>query len=202
MDGVFFEQTNFWIEVHRAFGTIVRGEQLTEKYLNTDYNKLVEEVVNKLWKGKGATPYFNLINSTQYLLGIKELFAHIKSKGYITAIISASSIDLARRIQHDFGMDHLFANELIIRDNKVTGEFIWPVGVGGHKKAEILKNLCEDLNISTKEVIFIGDTKTDIEAAQIAGMSIAFNSKSIELKIVTTHIVDSKDLKDLIPFLT
>ena len=201
MDGVIFKDTNFWIEVHRVFGTIVRGQQLTDKYLYTDYNTLVKEVVTKLWKNKPADKYVKLVNSLEYNPGIKELFKHLKQKDYITAIISSGSIDLARRAQKDFGIDHLFANELIIRDNRVTGEFVWPLAAGQHKKAEILLSLCKDLNISPKEAIYIGDNESDIEAFQNAGLSIAFNSQSNELKIVATHIIDSNNLKDLIKFL-
>lgn len=201
LDGVIFKDTNFWIELHKAFGTLEEGKKLTEKYLYTDYDRLVEEVVVRLWKGRSAKPYFDLVNSLKYLPGVKETFRYVKQKGLITAIISASSIEACRRVDKDFSIDHIFANELIIRDGKVAGEFVWPIGAGKEKKAEIITDLCKDLEISPKECIYVGDHDTDIEAFKEVGLSIAFNSKSEELKKVATYVVDSNNLADIIQHL-
>lgn len=201
MDRVIFKDINFWMELHKKFGTLEQGIELTKKYLHTDYDRLVQEVVVKLWKGRDAKPYYDLVNSIEYLPGVKEIFDHLKTKGYMTAIISASSIDLARRVQRDYGVDYVFANELVIRDGKVAGEFVWPVGAGKEKKAQIIQDLCSNLDISPKEVIYIGDSDTDIEAFKEVGISIAFNSSSEELKKVSTHTVDSHNLADVIKYI-
>lgn len=201
MDGVIFKDINFWIELHKKFGTLEQGIKLTEKYLHKDYAKLVEEVVVRLWKGKNAKPYFDLVNSLEYVLGVEKVFKHVKKQDWISAIISASSIDIARRVQQDYGVDHLFANELVIKDGKISGEFIWPIGAGKHKKAEIIRHLCKDLGIKPKEVIYIGDSDTDIEAFREVGLSIAFNSSSDRLKKVATYVVESNNLADVLPYL-
>lgn len=201
MDGVIFKDINFWLELHKKFGTLEEGIKLTEKYLHKNYEKLVEEVVVKLWKGKDTKPYYELVNSLEYLPGVEKVFKHIKKQDWISAIISASSIDVARRVQQDFGVDHLFTNELVIKNGKVSGEFIWPIGAGNHKKAEIIRHLCKDLRIKPKEVIYIGDSETDIEAFKEVGLSIAFNSSSEQLKKAATHVVKSNNLADILPYL-
>lgn len=201
LDGVIFQDVNFWMELHKAFGTLEQGKRLTEKYLHSNYDKLVEEVVVKLWKGKDVKPYFDLVSSLKYLPGVRPTFRHIKNQGLITAIISASSIEAARRVDKDFGIDHIFANELVIRNGKIAGEFVWPIGAGKEKKAKIITDLCDNLEIPPKECIYVGDSDTDIEAFKLVGLSIAFNSKSEELKKVATHIVDSKNLSDIVKYL-
>jgi len=201
MDGVIFKDVNFWMKLHKKFGTYEQGKALTATYLHTDYDNLVEEVVVKLWKGKDAGSYWELVDSLEYLPGVQEIFEYIKKNDLLSAIISASSIDVARRAQRDYSVDHIFANELIIRNGKVTGEFVWPIGAGKHKKAEIIRHLCEDLGITPKQVIYIGDSDTDIEAFQEVGLSIAFNSTSEELKKVATHVVDSHNLADALQYL-
>ena len=201
MDGVIFKDINFWLELHKKFDTLEQGTKLTEKYLHANYEKLVEEVVVKLWKGKDAKPYYQLVNSLEYLPGVEKTFKYVKKQGWISAIISASSIDVARRVQKDYGVDHLFANELVIRDGKVSGDFIWPIGAGKHKKAEIIRHLCKDLKLKPTEVIYIGDSDTDLEAFEEVGLSIAFNSASEKLKKVATHIVESNNLADVLPYL-
>ena len=53
-----------------------------------DYKRLVKEVVVKLWKGKDAKPYHDLIKSLEYLPGVKEIFKHIS----ISVIINPNKI--------------------------------------------------------------------------------------------------------------
>ncbi|MCC7574528.1 hypothetical protein KO361_02960 [Candidatus Woesearchaeota archaeon] len=74
MDEVIFKYMNFWMELHKKFGTLKEGTELTKQYLHSDYDKLVEEVVVKLWKGRDASPYYELVNSLEYLPGVKEAF--------------------------------------------------------------------------------------------------------------------------------
>lgn len=201
LDGVLFKDVNFWLELHKAFGTYEQGAALTQQYLHTDYPRLVEEVVVNLWKGKDAAPYFTLVNRLEYLPGVPELFAKIRRHGLISAIISASSIEAARRVQRDYGVDYVFANELVIRNGKVLGEFVWPIGAGREKKAQIVRELCDLLKISPREAAYIGDSDADLEAFRIVGRSIAFNCASDALKSAATHVVDSADLRDALPYL-
>ncbi len=201
MDGVIFKETNFWIKVHQALGTTKKGEELTKKYLHTNYQKLVEEVVQNLWKGKSAKPYFKLVQSLKYNKGVKEVFTLLKEKKVVTALVSASSIDVAQRAQKDFGIDHIYANELIIKNGKITWKFLFPIGAGGKKKAQIVQNLAQDLKIKLKEVIFIGDSETDIEAFREVGLAIAFNTTSAKVMIAADFIIGGNDLRAILPIL-
>jgi phosphoserine phosphatase len=201
MDGVIFKDINFWIELHKKLGTYEEGVKLTKKYLHTNYDKLVEEVVVKLWKGKDAKPYFELVNSTEYIKGVKEVFRELHERGYITAIISAGSIDLARRVQKDFGVDHIYANELVIQNGKITGEFLWPIGAGGEKKARVIRDLCKAMNFSPKECIFISDNEADKEVFEEVGLPITFNIYSDKLEKIVKHNVSSEDLRDILKYI-
>lgn len=201
MDGVIFKDTNFWMNVHEVFGTLEQGKILTKQYLHTDYQRLVEEVVHKLWKGKDATPYIDLVNSIEYMQGVSQLMHYVKEQGWVTAIVSASSIDVARRVQRDYSIDHLFANELVIQENTVTGEFLWPIGVGGESKARIVQQLCKDLSIKPQEVVYLGDSTNDIEAFEYVGNTIAFNPLDDRLRELATYVVESKNIADVMPVL-
>ena len=201
LDGVIFKEPNFWIELHKKFGTFEKGKKLTEEHLHNDYGKLVEEVVVKLWKGRDAGPYYELVDSVEYNKGVKEVFEYVKKKGLITAIISSSSIDAVKRVKKDFQVDYIFANKLVIKDGKVSGEFVWPIGAGKENKARIIRELCNKLGIKTDECIYIGDNKVDIEAFKEVGLSIAFNSDSDELKKAATFVVESRNLSDVLKYI-
>lgn len=200
LDGVIFEARDFWEELHKMYGTAEDNKVLVKKYLRNNFAKLVEEVVEKRWKGKSAKPYYDLAKSIPYHPGTKEFFKEIHRKQIITAIISGSSIELARRAQHDLGIDHIYANELVIKNGKVSGEFIWPVGPGFEKKAEIIEHLCDDLDIPLENVAFVGDHLNDREAFKIVGTSIAFNCHIPELRRIATHVVEGKDLREVLKF--
>ena len=201
MNGVLLAQENFWIKLHQAFGTLEEGKRLTKQYLDSDYETLVKKVVDELWKGKDAEIYRRLVHSQDEISGVKDLFHYVHEQDMISAIISASSIDSARMLQRAYGVDHVYGNELVIRDGKVTGEFIATIAAGRDEKPQILRHLCEDHGISLSETIYVGDTDTDVEIARIAGLSIAFNSDSEELKEVCDYVVDEADLNNVVRLL-
>ena len=201
LDGVIFKPHNFWIELHKVFGTFEKGKKLTEKHLHNDYGKLVEEVVVKLWKGRDAGPYYDLVDSLEYNKGVKEVFDFIRKNKMISAIVSSSSIDAAKRVKRDFKVDYIFANKLVIKDGKVSGEFVWPIGAGKENKARIIRELCKELKIKTEECVYIGDSDVDIEAFKEVGLSIAFNSDLDELKKAAIFVVESRNLSDILKYI-
>lgn len=202
MDGVIFEHQNFWMELHKAYGTYEQGKSLTRKYLRTDYAKLVEEVVEQLWKGKPAEPYFRMVNKAVYVDGVKETFKVLKEKGMITALITSGPSHLAERAQRDLEIDYVFSNMLVIRDNVVTGEFKWPLGHGDKEKIEIVSQLVAQLCIRFSEVAYVGDYENDVGVCKKVGMSIAFNSDAGELRKVCKVVIDKPDLRLILSHVT
>jgi len=81
MDGVIFEHFNFWLELHKAYGTYEEGLELTNKYVKTDYNRLIKEVVGRLWKAKPAKIYFDLIKRIDYFPGVFKTLIELKKRG-------------------------------------------------------------------------------------------------------------------------
>jgi len=52
------------------------------------------------------------------------------------------------------------------------------------------------------EVIYVGDSLTDVDAFKAVGLSIAFNTECAELKDVATHVVESNVVSDVIKHLS
>ena len=204
MDGVLTATKSFWMELHRAYGTLEEGATLTERYLNADYQKLVDEVVGRLWKGKPAGPFIDLVARTPYSPGIREFFSALDGldgERVPRAIITGGPFELAERIRLEFGVDFIFANQLEIRDHKIAGALHLPVGNGTATKAAIIEQLCDDLEILPQEVLYIGDSSADADAFRVVGVSVAFNGAPEELRRIATHVVESGDLRDIIPLL-
>jgi phosphoserine phosphatase len=207
LGGVLVPADTFWMELHKRFGTLDEGVALTKQYLQSDYPKLVEEVVGRLWQGKDAHEYHDLVRSVPYNAGINELFLELdrftaaNDERIQRVIISGDCYDVAQRIADEFGIDIIFANQLIAEDGRISGEFRWPVGAGGASKRQIIEQLCDDFELLPQEVLMIGDSDGDLEAFRICGISIAYNAKSKELRAAATHAVDSRTLADIVPVL-
>ncbi|MBU2561936.1 MAG: HAD family phosphatase [Nanoarchaeota archaeon] len=196
MDGVIFEHCNFWMELHKEFGTYKEGLELTKKYVKTDYAKLVEEVVGRLWKGKPADRYYGLVSRINYIAGVKETVSALKKKGYKTAILSSGAKDLALRAQRELGIDYIYTNELVIKEGKVSGEFRWPVA--HDRKAVVLRQWAEEHHLHLSEIIVVGDSDSDAKMMRLAGLGIAFCTDSQELRKVATAVVDKPDLREIL----
>ncbi|PVF10400.1 phosphoserine phosphatase, partial [Yersinia pestis] len=71
---------------------------------------------------------------------------------------------------------HVAANELEIKDGKLTGCVLGPI-VDAQYKADTLIKLAEKLNIPLAQTIAIGDGANDLKMMQVAGLGLAFHAK-------------------------
>ncbi len=74
------------------------------------------------------------------------------------------------------GIDYVYANELEIKDGRVTGAVTGEI-IDGARKAELLREIAEKENISLEQVIAVGDGANDLPMLSIAGLGIAFQAK-------------------------
>lgn len=182
MDGVIFEGDNFWLDLHKIYGTKKEALELADKYLysnsEADYEYLSTYTANVLWRGKPASEYYSLIKERSYQPGVYELFDFIHQKNIRTAIISSGSYELALRAKQELGIDEIRANHLIVSDSKISGVSVM---VPDNNKSRIGKDVMQKFKIKSKNVAFVGDTSSDTSLARIVGFPIAYNSQSEEL---------------------
>lgn len=113
--------------------------------------------------------------------GAERLIANLKRFGYKIAIISGGFTYFGQRLQERLGIDYVFANELEIRDGKLTGEVVGDI-VDAARKAEILRMLAEREKLSLQQVIAVGDGANDLPMLGIAGLGIAYHAKPVVKK--------------------
>ena len=201
MDGVIFEPFNFWLGLHKAYGTYEEGLRLTQKYLKTDYQKLVDEVIARLWKGKPAQIYFDLVNRVNYVPGAQETLKELKRRDYKIGIVSSGPSDLAERAERECGVDYHFTNRLLIANGKVVGSRDikhWPIRFGSKK--DPLKEICKMNGTRLKDTIAIVHEDNDIEMAEEAGIAIAFNPTSEELTKHCKYVIEANNLKEILQY--
>jgi phosphoserine phosphatase len=110
--------------------------------------------------------------------GAERLISTLKALGYKTAILSGGFTWFGQYLQRRLGIDHVHANELEIRDGRVTGRVVGAI-VNGERKAELLREIAGREHISLEQVIAVGDGANDLPMLSIAGLGIAFRAKPL-----------------------
>jgi phosphoserine phosphatase len=113
--------------------------------------------------------------------GAEHLISTLRTLGYKTAILSGGFTYFAKHLQARLGMDYVFANELDIAQGVVTGKIQGEI-VDGARKAQLLRQLADDLGIDLQQVIAVGDGANDLPMLSIAGLGIAFRAKPLVKK--------------------
>jgi phosphoserine phosphatase len=137
-----------------------------------------------------------LLSSIPLVEGAEHLIGTLKMLGYKTAILSGGFLFFARHLQSRLGIDYVYANDLDIEDGLVTGEVRTPI-VDGARKAELLKEIADEENISLEQVVAVGDGANDLPMLGIAGMGIAFRAKPL-VRQTASHAVSFLGLDSLL----
>jgi phosphoserine phosphatase len=110
--------------------------------------------------------------------GAERLIANVKRLGYKVAILSGGFTYFAEHLQRRFGIDYVHANQLELRDGRLTGGFEGEI-VDGRRKAELLREIAAREGIQLEQVIAVGDGANDLPMLSIAGLGIAFQAKAV-----------------------
>jgi phosphoserine phosphatase len=199
MDGVLFEGSNFWLELHRALGTERSALDLADRYMTSDYPRLATLTATRLWKGRPAKPMVDLVASRRYQPGVAELLNWLRREEIKTVLVSSGPYLLAARAQRELRIDMIAANSLGIQDGLISGEL--DLQVDDSNKGLVAKRLLRQLGVAPVEAAAIGDTSSDVPVARTVGLSIAYNSNSPELTEVADFVLPYGQLALAIPIL-
>jgi len=141
-----------------------------ELSFNESLNKRVE-----LLRGLDENILDEIYHNIPFTPGAKKLVKILKKLGYKTAVISGGFTFFTDRLKNELGLDYAFANELEIKDGKLTGKVLGEI-INGESKAEILEDIADKENISLDQVVAIGDGANDLLMLDKAGLGIAFNA--------------------------
>ena len=109
--------------------------------------------------------------------GVDRLMSVLKRYGYKIAILSGGFTYFGEFLQHKYGIDYVYANELEVDDNgKLTGNYVGEI-VDGHRKAELLKLIAQVEKVNLAQTIAVGDGANDLPMISEAGLGIAFHAK-------------------------
>lgn len=166
-------------ELAKAAGVGEQVAAITERAMRgeLDFQASFRERM-ALLKGLPESTLEQIAASLKMTEGAENLIGQLRRLGYRTAILSGGFTYFAERLQRQLGIDHVYANTLVIRDGMVTGEVEEPI-VDGQRKADLLRDLAEREGISLEQTIAVGDGANDLPMLSIAGLGVAFRAKPV-----------------------
>ena len=85
----------------------------------------------------------------------------------------------------------------MVDDGRLTGEAVERVPEGG--KGAIADQLMVELGVSSDTLLAIGDSTSDIALFERAGVSVAVNPSSDEVRAAADIVLEEADLRPLLP---
>lgn len=184
-------------ELAKAAGVGEAVSAITEQAMRgeLDFTQSFQRRVGLL-KGLDESVLEGIAHSLPITEGAEDLVRALKALGYKTAILSGGFTYFGRYLQQKLGIDYVYANELEIKDGKVTGEVKGRV-VDGQRKAELLKQIAEQENLNLQQVIAVGDGANDLPMLSLAGLGIAFRAKPL-VKESAEHAISELGLDGIL----
>lgn len=166
-------------ELAAAAGVGDQVSEITERAMQgeLDFTESFEQRV-ALLKGLSGDVLQGIAERLPVTEGAERLISNLRALGYKTAILSGGFTYFGEYLQERLGIDYVYANELELEDNVVTGRVTGRV-VDGKRKAELLQDLAVRESIRLEQTIAVGDGANDLPMLSVAGLGIAFRAKPL-----------------------
>jgi HAD superfamily PSPase-like hydrolase len=204
MDGTLLDVSSSWAEVHRYF-----GEQNTEalQLFLTDRIDDQEFLRRDLALWRRHRPHISeddlvsILASVPLMPGAHELFDALHARGIRTAIVSGGLDVIAQRVGRELGIDRVLANGFVLDGHgRLTDEGIIRVPI--KRKGDVLAGLQREFGLSVADCGAVGNSEIDVAMFERARIGIAFLPEDEHVRRRATHVVNEKDLRQLIGPLT
>jgi len=131
--------------------------------------------------------------------GVDKLLKHFRKKKYIMEAISSNPDFVVQTIKELLSLDFAEGTQMEYLDGVATGNLTKEINRYG--KADILQEKMKQYKCSSKDVIVIGDSLTDIPMSKHADTFIAFNPQKNELADEAKVQIKSQDISDILSIL-
>jgi phosphoserine phosphatase len=200
MDGVLTDTLSCWHFIHEHFG--VSNEKSVHAYVSGEIDDLefIRRDVN-LWRKNNElislAELKSLLDSIPLMQGAKKCIQYLKEHDVKTAIVSAGLDELANRVAHELGIDHVYANGIQTDDNGLlTTKGVLRVPL--MYKDTVVRHISTDLNIPLNHMAAVGNSCYDIPMLQMASLRIAFNPSDDCICEHADVIIFGKNLEELL----
>jgi len=164
-------------EMAEKAGVFKEVSRITEKTRRGDLDfeeALIQRVA--LLKGLKVEELEKIRNEMKLSEGADELVAILKRLGFKMGVVSGGFHYFADYLKEKLSLDFAFANQLEIKNGKVTGRILGTI-VDNTYKAKIVNMVSSEGGVLLDQTVAIGDGANDILMLGQAGLGIAYNAK-------------------------
>ncbi|EPY9202884.1 phosphoserine phosphatase [Morganella morganii] len=164
-------------EIARLAGVGDEVAEVTERAMQgeLDFSESLKARVGLL-AGADAAILQQVLDTLPLMPGLTSLVRKLQAMDWHVAIASGGFTFYANHLKDSLRLIAVYANQLEIKDGKLTGKVKSPV-VDAKYKAQALVKLAEFLNIPLEQTVAIGDGANDLKMLKKAGLGIAFHAK-------------------------
>jgi len=200
VDGTLIKTYSSWQHLHEHLGTWNRGRRHAEQFQrgNITYTEWAQ-LDSSLWKDIPLQLAQQLINRIPYVDGTREVIPTLRKAGLKVVLLSAGLSLVINRISKEIHVDDSLANELIVKNNFLTGHV--KVNVSFNNKHKAIQPILQKFDAKLSQCAAVGDDETMIPLFKKVGLRIAFNPRN---KLVEEHadvVIKSNDLREVLPHL-
>jgi phosphoserine phosphatase len=199
LDGTLTKERSIWEYIHKQLGKWYGfAEEYQAQFLagKINYQRFCE-LDAEVWKGMKVEELLKIIKTVPFHPGVDELIHYLKKKGLKLSMVSSGLSLLSNWVHQKYGFDYSVSNDLLQENGVLDGKV--KIQVYYDKKAEWVKKILNQFEVSPEEVIAIGDSSGDLDMFQMVGYSIAFNSSCSELDQIANICIQSQNMADIIP---
>lgn len=164
-------------EMAERAGVFKEVSRITEKARRGDLDfeeALIQRVA--LIKGLKVKELEKIRGEMRLSEGVEELVATLKRLGFKLGVVSGGFHYFADYLKDWMGFDFAYANQLEIKNGKVTGRVKGKI-VDNAYKAKIVNMVSDEEGILLDQTVAIGDGANDVLMLGQAGLGIAYNAK-------------------------
>ncbi|WP_413483382.1 phosphoserine phosphatase [Morganella psychrotolerans] len=164
-------------EIARLAGVGDEVADVTERAMlgELDFSESLKARVGLL-AGADANILQQVLDNLPLMPGLTSLVRKLQAMDWHVAIASGGFTFYANHLKDSLRLIAVYANQLEVKDGKLTGKVKGPI-VDAKYKAQALLKLAEFLNIPIEQTVAIGDGANDLKMLKKAGLGIAFHAK-------------------------
>ena len=173
--------------------------EITERAMagQLDFSESLTERVSVL-AGLPESIFESVFERIRVTEGALEMISAVQAAGGYVGAVSGGFTQILNPLAESLGLDFARANELEIKDGRLTGRILGRI-IDRTAKAEALLEWAEETGVSPTHTVAVGDGANDLGMMEQAGLAVAFNAKPIVREAADVALEGS--LAKLLPIL-